>query len=149
MARKRYGLETHPLYVTHRNMIRRCTNPADNDYPMYGGRGITVCGRWLGSDGLTNFADDMGMKQPGQSLDRIDNAKGYSPDNCRWANAREQSLNTRKNNGHSNVYWSKHRQKWYVQFYMDGKRIGKGGISTLEEAINVRDDLQVMIYGVR
>lgn len=145
MTRVRTGIEAHPLYVTYRNMLRRCTKTDDKDYPMYGGRGITVCDRWTGTDGFTNFIADMVAKQPGMSLDRIDNSKGYSPDNCRWATSREQALNTRKNNAHPNVYWAKHRESWYVQFLVNGKRVGKGGIKTLEEALKIREEIYATI----
>ena len=142
-VKRRYGKEAHPLFVTYRNMVRRCTKTDDKDFPDYGGRGITVCERWNSFD---NFIADMGDKPVGYSLDRKDNSKGYSPDNCRWASPREQALNTRKNNAHPNVYWSRHREKWYVQFYKDGKRVGKGGIATLEEALKIREEMYANIH---
>lgn len=82
-----------PTLNTWSNMIGRCTNQNRPDYAYYGGRGITVCERWRESFGA--FLSDMGVKPPGTSLDRIDNAKGYGPDNCRWATRHEQMQNTR------------------------------------------------------
>lgn len=75
-------------------MLDRCENASAPDFPRYGGRGITVCESW---HALDNFTRDVGPKPPGMSLDRRDNDRGYSPDNCRWATASEQSSNRRSN----------------------------------------------------
>lgn len=91
-----HGLSGHPLYQIWHNMIQRCTNPDDQGWENYGGRGITVCERWQGlPDGLLNFAADMGERPPGFSLDRLDNDKGYEKDNVAWNNAKRQAANRR------------------------------------------------------
>jgi hypothetical protein len=74
---------------------QRCTNPKHPAYKRYGGRGITMCDRWLES--FDNFLADMGARPDGLTLDRRDNEGSYSPDNCRWATDGEQSRNTRRN----------------------------------------------------
>ncbi len=79
-----------PTYHTWAGMIARCSNPKNKRYKDYGGRGITVCDRWKSFE---NFLADMGEKPQGTSIDRIDYSKGYSPDNCRWATAKEQARN--------------------------------------------------------
>ena len=80
-------------------MKKRCLDPKNKGYARYGGRGITVCQRWLvGEGGMTGvecFVLDMGKKpSPKHSVDRIDNDGNYEPANCRWATARDQARNT-------------------------------------------------------
>ena len=83
-------------YISWQSMITRCYNPKSVTYKRYGGRGITVCERWLNS--FENFFEDMGIRPHIEyTLDRINNEFGYSPDNCKWSSKREQSLNRGNN----------------------------------------------------
>jgi hypothetical protein len=77
-----------------RGFIRRCTDPKDDSFSYYGGRGISVCERWLNS--YPAFLENMGRKpSPKHSLDRIDNDGNYEPGNCRWATKTQQMRNRR------------------------------------------------------
>lgn len=85
------------LYSTYHSMHQRCENKHHVNYPNYGGRGISVCGEWSGKDGFLNFKKwaNKNYWAEGLTLDRKDNDKGYSPDNCRWVTKTQQSYNRR------------------------------------------------------
>jgi hypothetical protein len=87
-----HGRSGTRAYRCWRAMLQRCFYSNGQAYSRYGGRGITVCERWLIFE---NFYRDMGDPLPGQSLDRIDNDGNYEPSNCRWATASQQVLNRR------------------------------------------------------
>lgn len=91
-------------YKTWISMRSRCNNPTDKFYEYYGARGITVCKEW--DESFEVFYSDMGDQPDGLSIDRIDNNKGYSKENCRWATSETQQRNKR-----NSKYW-----------YIDGVR---------------------------
>ncbi len=90
-------MQTYADRKTYRawsSMKQRCLNPKSYRYSYYGGRGITICDRWLNFE---SFLEDMGICPVGSSLDRINPNQGYNPLNCRWANQLTQRNNTTKN----------------------------------------------------
>lgn len=82
-------------YNTWTKMKDRCNNPKHTKWRLYGGRGITVCDRWMNS--FEDFLADMGERPPGMSIDRYPDKDGnYEPGNCRWATLEQQNQNRRK-----------------------------------------------------
>lgn len=96
-----HGSSKTPRYLVWKAMINRCHYPTVKAYAYYGARGVRVCDRWRygqdGKHGFQCFSDDMGEQpSPDHSLDRIDPAGNYEPDNCRWATDDQQRHNTRR-----------------------------------------------------
>lgn len=87
----------NPLRTTYNSLLQRCCNENRTNFEHYGGRGITVCDRWLDPEnGYENFVVDMGPRPEGFTLDRIDPDGGYCPENCRWADWATQCRNQRR-----------------------------------------------------
>ena len=91
--RFKHGMYGIPEYRVWGAMLQRCKNKSNSRYKDYGGRGIAVCRRW---ERFKNFYADMGDCPNGLTLERIDNDKGYFPDNCKWATMKEQRNNSRR-----------------------------------------------------
>lgn len=88
----RHGYAGSSLYMTWSDLVGRCTRSSHKRWADYGGRGITVCDRWLD---FANFLADVGDRPPGMTLDRIDNDRGYEPGNVRWTDYSTQAKNRR------------------------------------------------------
>lgn len=93
--RKTHRKTKSRVYNVYNGMKQRCLNPNADNYKFYGGRGITICERWLES--FENFYSDMGDPPLNYQLDRKDNSKGYSPENCEWVPPKVNCSNTRRN----------------------------------------------------
>lgn len=124
MGAYKHGLTEHPLRNVWSGMKQRCYNTKNPSYRAYGARGITVCDEWKNDFvAFVNWCESHGYKK-GLSLDRIDNTKGYSPDNCRFITVSENSkkkkydnekINAIKEIEHKNRLANELRgEKWYV-----------------------------------
>ena len=126
-----HGKSETNAYNTWLAMRQRCLNPSNPAYPSYGGRGITIDEAW---DTFEGFLRDMGEPPTGKSLDRIDNAKGYGPHNCRWATRIEQNRNTRSCKYISYKEETKTISEWAEQYGI--------GVSTLSQRIRLGWDIE-------
>lgn len=113
-----------PEYSAWLAMMSRCSNPKNKRYPIYGGRGIKVCERWLS---FINFISDMGDRPSDKhSLDRYPNKDGnYEPSNCRWATIFEQNRNTNRNVYYEHDGRSQILEAWATELNADPGNIGK------------------------
>lgn len=131
--------KTRP-YEIWQGMKGRCYNEHDVRYDRYGGRGITVCDEW--KDNFTAFyewainhgyADNL-------TIDRIDNDKGYSPDNCRWASEKEQSRNRSTNIKIKIGNATKTLKEWCEIFELDygivNARYQRNGFKGIDDLFN-------------
>ena len=134
------AISKHRIFAIWANMKQRCFNKNNPDYHNYGGRGITICERWLKFE---NFKDDMFKTYfEGATIERENNNLGYSLDNCHWTDRQVQGNNKRNNrkfefNGEYltlpriaellNIKSSTLRQRYYV-YKWDLNKCFKGGV---------------------
>ena len=139
-----HGFSYHNFYRIWVSMMDRCSSPKAKDYKNYGARGITVCTEGLDVANFISWAEITHPSIGNTSLDRIDNNKGYSPDNCRWADKITQNLNQRmkKNNtsGYVGVVWHKNVKKWLSSIGYQGVGVYIGQFDSIEEAVQARDN---------
>lgn len=138
-----HGLGTNKFYHTWNGMCRRCNNPKDISYKNYGGRGITVCEEWMDVTNFVAWAEATHPNIEGVSLDRIDNDKGYSPENCRWSTITTQVINRRmmgnNTSGQNGIRFYLPTNKWVARITVDKVLKHIGYYETLEEAVLTRD----------
>ena len=139
-----HGLKSNKFYKTWYGMMSRCTNPKIKAYKDYGARGITVCEEWVDVATFIAWAESTHPNIEGVSLDRIDNDKGYYPENCRWADRSTQGTNQRmkSNNtsGYVGIYWNKDSKKWDAKIGVNSKLVNIGTFPLLENAIEARNN---------
>ena len=153
--------EKHPYFGTRLYNIwglmkQRCNNPNNFAYKWYGERGITVCEEWNNNSlEFCEWAMNNGYKE-GLELDRIDNNKGYSPDNCHWV-TKSENISTGKRrslkntSGFAGVWYdiSKGNKKWRTDIYLNNGKRGLGTYETFEEAVEARIKGEIEYFGER
>ena len=124
-----HNISRTKLYKKFYSMKARCYNKDNPQYKDYGERGITICNEWLCNiKSFYDWAIESGYKD-GLSIDRINNDKGYSPDNCRWANYSIQGANKRiikRDIKYKGVYTLKNSKKYMAQIKYNNKRVYLG-----------------------
>lgn len=145
-----HGMSKTPIYKTWCGIKDRCLNPKNTAYPSYGGRGISICERWMKFE---NFYEDMGDRPEGMSLDRIDNDQGYSKENCRWATQSIQTYNRRKHKTtgsskavYKGVHYFKRDDNFMSSVMIDGDAIYLGK-STSNLLLGLRYDAALSLSG--
>jgi hypothetical protein len=93
LHRRTHRMSGSPTYNSWMAMKHRCLRKTASNFARYGGRGVTVCNRWMSFE---SFLSDMGVRPEGKTLDRIDPLGNYEPGNCRWATPMEQAHNKRE-----------------------------------------------------
>lgn len=148
-ARRSHKNGQTKLYTTWIALKDRCFNPNNQAFQYYGGRGITVCERWLD---FNKFAEDMGDPPNSKvSIDRIDTDLGYSPENCRWASNKTQVVNKRgKVRKASSRYKGVVRfseTKWRARITVDKKLLCLGLYDSEESAALAYNKKALQVWG--
>ena len=146
-----HGLANTPEYGAWKYAISRCYNPENSHYDNYGGRGITVCEEWNqpAGEGFLKFCEDMG-KSNGLTLERVDVNKGYSKENCIWADRFTQGYNTRQHKTNSSGKTGVSENKdgtWQAYINFKGKRHALGEYKNFEDAVKARENAEIKYYG--
>lgn len=129
-----------------RGMKSRCDDKNHNRYDIYGAKGITYCEEW---SVFSNFLRDMGYRQEGQTLDRVDGSKGYSKNNCRWTDPTTQAYNQicRGSSGVHGVRKSKNKKGWTAHIRKNNVSYYLGTFKNFDDAVAERIEAEKRLYG--
>lgn len=125
---RKHGKSDTSIYNVWFGMKQRCENQNHTSYKNYGGRGIKVCDRW---QNFENFYADMGESyKQGLTIERVENNRNYSPDNCEWVTWKKQNNNRRSNriinlNGVTGTLMS-FCEKYDIKYEIAKYRLNKG-----------------------
>ena len=137
-----HGMSQTRIYRIWTDMKSRCLSKTNKWYPLYGGRGITVCEEWKDFPTFYKWAIENGYSDD-LTIDRIDNDKGYFPGNCRWATQHEQSMNKRHISGRTGYVGVRKHSKcngYVAEVSRFRKNIYIGYFKTVEEAYVAREE---------
>lgn len=143
-AAKKHGMSNTSIYKRWESILQRCTNPKSKNYKDYGGRGILVCEEWLD---FNRFYQDMGdIPFTGATIDRIDNDKGYSKDNCEWTNYSTQLANQRVKNKHGYKGVYSYGDKFGFKIRINGIIYRESGFLSAKDAGDRCSEVRVDVY---
>jgi len=140
----KHGMANDPIHILWRSINDRC-KPTNKHTKDYYDRNIHVCDSWKNSFWSFYWWCKFSGYKKGLQIDRKNNDKGYSPDNCRFVTNRQNSLNKRRirsdnKSGYEGVYWHKKLSKWHTRIMIEGQHIHLGRYEELEDAVNARND---------
>jgi hypothetical protein len=148
----KHGLSGLDAFVTWDGMMQRCHNKKNPVFKYYGGRGIEVCCEWRDVKKFIDWATINGYEK-GLHIDRIDNDKGYSPENCRFVTPAENSAIGRKRKQTNNtsgcvgVSKLKNQNVWESSIKINNKKIHIGRFKTLKDAAIARIIKEIELFG--
>ena len=138
------------LYSIWGNMWTRCTNNNSTYYHKYGAKGIEVDPDWKDFEVFKSWSE-LNRYEDSLEIDRIDNQKGYNPENCRWVDLFTQAYNKgmyeSNTSGTTGVNWISRDNKWQSRISVKGRRISLGMYKSLDDAIKARQEAEIKYYG--